>query len=49
MLNGVPAVMLVRVVNVNGFWALARAAMLARMRDVENCILSDLLDCEDRS
>lgn len=40
MLNGVPAVMLVRDVKVNGFWADARAATAARMRVVENCILA---------
>lgn len=40
ILNGVPAVMLVREVKVNGFWADARAATAARMRVVENCILS---------
>jgi hypothetical protein len=38
MLNGVPAVIEVRLVNVKGFWALVRAARAAKRRVVESCI-----------
>jgi hypothetical protein len=39
MLNGVPAVMLVRLVKVNGFWALVRAAKAATRRVLKKRIL----------
>jgi len=40
MLNGVPAVTVLRVVNVKGFCALAKATTAATRREVENCILT---------
>ena len=40
MLNGVPAVTVVRVVNVKGFCALAKATTAAKRTEVENCILT---------
>jgi hypothetical protein len=42
ILNGVPAVTEVRVVNVKGFWAVVRAASVAMTIDaeIEKCILA---------
>ena len=48
MLNGVPAVTVLRVVNVKGFWALVRAASAALKKMAENCILTSANSSEDK-